>query len=477
MPPAAQEPTRLRRRPASVVGAAAIAVVLVSLGAVAVASSALTAIDEPAESGAMAQRVVEPAVAGDAVVVYNIGELRDDVAAAVSGAAADTTASWSPSRSASVGLVSVRRGSGFVQQAPSGFRYPLIVTAMPTSAVSAVLDAEVAAVLSPSQVVMGERTADLRGAQAGDEIDVIAADGSTVSFTVAMVGSDAQVGGAEVIMSPAAADRIGVTRVTRAVVWGFSSRTAIDRALATHGVGRTLPETRAVRSWDPPRPDATLSTARTKELLGEFAYRVRSDGSMAQEPEWVATNLPSQRQLLNDEVRIRARCHVRIVGALRSALADIADAGLGGAVDVGNSNTYGGCHNPRFNRISGELGFVSRHAWAMALDINTDTNAQGAVPQMDCRVVRIFRRHGFAWGGNFLRPDGMHFEWVGERRDQLSYPSRYCPNDGVSARGRSAPAVPDGRTQLFADRTLTTGHDHAHLDDHALDDTHGHGGD
>ena len=47
---------------------------------------------------------------------------------------------------------------------------------------------------------------------------------------------------------------------------------------------------------------------------------------------------------------------------------------------------------------------------------------------MDCRVVRIFRKHNFAWGGNFLMPDGMHFEWVGEPRNTCQYPSRYCPN-------------------------------------------------
>lgn len=475
--PAATRPSMPRRASRILVVGVAFAVAVV--GAVA-AADVVSRIDRPAESRATAERVVEPASPGDVVVVFNIGELRAPVATAVGRAAADTGASWAPSRSASVGLLSVRRGSGFVERAPDGFRFPLIVTAMPTAAAAAVLDPDVAAALSTTHVVMGERTADLRGARAGDVIDVLAADGSVVSYTVAMIGTDAQVGGAEVIMSPAAADRIGVTRTTRAVLWGFSSRTAIDQALTRHGVGGSLAETRAVRSWDPPNPDSTLSTARTKELLGEFAFRVESNGSITQDPAWVAANLPSGTQLLNDEIRIRARCHDRIVGALRLALADIAAAGLHHAVDVAISNRHGGCYNPRFNRIQGELGFVSRHAWAMALDINTDTDCQGCVPQMDCTVVQIFRRHGFAWGGNFLRPDGMHFEWVGQRRDQLPYPSRYCPNQvhQVPSFLQSLPLVaPDAREQLFADQTLATGHDHAHDHDHPEVRHDGHTGD
>ena len=50
--------------------------------------------------------------------------------------------------------------------------------------------------------------------------------------------------------------------------------------------------------------------------------------------------------------------------------------------------------------------------------------------------MRIFRKHDFAWGGNFLTPDGMHFEWVGEPRDQLQYPSTYCPNLADRQRSR-----------------------------------------
>lgn len=453
------ERTPRRRRSARRGGLAVLAAV-VGLGGAVVAANELNGIEQPAAAGTRAERLVRPAVDGDVVTVFNIGELRPEVAAAVARAAQESNGAWSPTRSASAGLVSVRRGAQFVQQAPPGFRYPLVVTAMPAPVAGAVLGADVGAVLSSGVVVMGQRTADLRGARAGDEIDVVAANGSVQAFRIGLVAPDEQVGGAEVIMSNEGADRLRITRDTRAVMWGFSSRTAVDAALNANGVPTGLREVRAVRSWDPPNPDSTLSTARTKELLGEFAYRVNADGSMTQEAAWGATYLPPARELLNDTIRIRARCHREVADDLRAALAEIAAAGLAAAIDVGNANSVGGCHNPRFNRISGELGFVSRHAWAMAFDTNTVSNCQGCRPRMDCSVVQIFRKHGFAWGGNFLRPDGMHFEWVGSRRDQISYPSNFCPN--VVPPGLQSLSTDDSREMLFADDTLSTGHDHAH---------------
>jgi len=37
----------------------------------------------------------------------------------------------------------------------------------------------------------------------------------------------------------------------------------------------------------------------------------------------------------------------------------------------------------------------------------------GATPRQDARLVAIMAKHGFLWGGRWLRPDGAHFEWVG----------------------------------------------------------------
>jgi D-alanyl-D-alanine carboxypeptidase len=286
-----------------------------------------------------------------------------------------------------------------------------------------VMSPSVAAAIAGGFVVMGRTTADLRGAAVGDIVDLVAANGAVRSFIVGYIAPDGEVGGTEIVMGPALADLLGATQVSRVLIWGFTSRAAIDAALAANGLERA--GVRIGRSWAPASPDSTLGLARTKLLLGEFAYRVNSDESVSLADNWSATHITRR---LYDGIPIRASCNNAIIPSLQGALSEVAAAGLAGAIDVVNANTYGGCFYPRFNRVTGNLGFLSRHSWGQPLDTNTVTNAQGRVPQMNCDVVRIFRKWGFAWGGNFTTPDGMHFEWVGERRDQIAYPSRYCPN-------------------------------------------------
>ncbi|MEY3506538.1 MAG: hypothetical protein RI898_1291 [Actinomycetota bacterium] len=100
-------------------------------------------------------------------------------------------------------------------------------------------------------------------------------------------------------------------------------------------------------------------------------------------------------------INLANNCHKTVATAIQNALSEIKAAGLSNAIDVRNSNRYGGCFVGRYNRFGGVFGSPSRHAWGMAFDINTATNPQGGVPQMNCSVVRIFRKWGFAWGGNF----------------------------------------------------------------------------
>jgi hypothetical protein len=333
---------------------------------------------------------------------------------------------------------SVRRGDSYVQLAAEEFNFPINTTAMPTSVVAQLMGRDLASVLSSGAVVMGRTSADIRGAQVGDIVDMASAQGPIVSFAIGRIVDDSVIGGTEILMSNDQADLIGVTIDTRIIIWGYQSRELLDQLFADTGL-TSLAAVRIRHSWDPPDPDSGLNMAALKSLLGEFSYRLEPNGvDVTLNTAWVTAHMPAAREVLLDQIPIRARCNLTIGADLRAALTEVAAAGLADAIDVANANLAGGCYYPRFNRVAGTLGFLSRHSWGAALDTNTVANAQGAVPAMNCDVVRIFRKHNFAWGGNFLTSDGMHFEWVGARRDQLQYPSRYCPNLPTGATGTAA---------------------------------------
>lgn len=63
-----------------------------------------------------------------------------------------------------------------------------------------------------------------------------------------------------------------------------------------------------------------------------------------------------------------------------------------------------------FNRdIRGAEG-KSNHAFGIALDVNALTNILGTEGDMPEEVVRQWEIEGGEWGGDWARPDAMHFE-------------------------------------------------------------------
>lgn len=388
------------------------------------ASAPLAAVSSPVDVFSVAHAEF---TATEVVRVAQTSVLSLDVYGRATAAADTARAAWSASRGASVPMERVMRGGDVVQEPEiAGFHLPMNVTVLPTQAMAALMGRDVAAVVARGEIVMGANTAALRGARVGDTVDLVSVAGSVERFTIGMLAADSIIGGTELLLSPLQGDRIGVVNVTSIVIWGFPSRESIDSALAEFGL-EPRADTRVRRSWDAFDPDFNLSMTQTKALMGEFAYRVRPNGiDVDVTPTWVATSMAQNKEPYS--TGINARCNNVVRADLEAALAEVVNSGLRSQIDVANANKYGGCYYPRFNRVTGNLGFLSRHSWGAPLDTNTTTNAQGAVPQMDCDVVRIFRKHNFAWGGNFLTPDGMHFEWVGERRDLFQYPSRYCAN-------------------------------------------------
>lgn len=86
---------------------------------------------------------------------------------------------------------------------------------------------------------------------------------------------------------------------------------------------------------------------------------------------------------------------------------------------LGDVVQWGGSYCARF--IRGRPGRLSAHSWGSAFDLNAPHNPLGKTPPPAgvrgsvARLVPIAESLGWAWGGRFTRPDGMHFEWCGHR--------------------------------------------------------------
>lgn len=131
-----------------------------------------------------------------------------------------------------------------------------------------------------------------------------------------------------------------------------------------------------------------------------FSYQSLGDGSIRIDPAWVSRNIVSADVPLLG----RVRCHRAMIDQMAAALHEVQQAGLGDQIYM-----YSGCWVPR-HMLWDSSRSISKHAWGLAFDINVPTNQYGHAPQMDMRIVDIFRKWGFKWGGDFSTPDGMHFE-------------------------------------------------------------------
>lgn len=150
--------------------------------------------------------------------------------------------------------------------------------------------------------------------------------------------------------------------------------------------------------------DAVLPPAKLKEIFGEFAAAPEPDGTLTIDPRWIESHISTAKVPLLGTVS----CHRLILPQLTAALEEIERRGLGSLV---RTEDFGGCFSGRFLNQDRSAG-LSHHSWGVALDLNVSDNPFGAEPALDQRLVEILERWGFTWGGRWLVPDGMHFEFL-----------------------------------------------------------------
>lgn len=253
--------------------------------------------------------------------------------------------------------------------------------------------------LAKGQAILGATSAALRHIGAGGVLEF-----GSRSVRVAGVVPDAVVGGHELFVSRAEAAALGINREQYVLLQapGGVSQSRI-RALVPAG---TLMRIRGPGEAHFLRQaDAVLPPVMMKAAFGEFAADpILLPGEwMSMAPDWQAEHIVSAPV----PILGTARCNVALIPQLRAALTQVFRRGLASLIRPGD---YGGCFAARV--IPGSPGeALSAHAWGAAIDINVSTNQVGASPHQGPRLVAIFKRWGFTWGGNWMRPDGMHFEF------------------------------------------------------------------
>jgi hypothetical protein len=147
---------------------------------------------------------------------------------------------------------------------------------------------------------------------------------------------------------------------------------------------------------------AVLTGTSAAEAVGSFRYTAHPSGRVTPDPAWVAANIRTEPVPLLGNVT----CHRVMIPQLRAALEEVVSRGLAWAI---HPDEYGGCYYPRFIGYDPAKG-LSLHSWGIAVDLNTPGNQRGTVGEMNRDVVAIFKKWGFAWGGDWNYTDPMHFE-------------------------------------------------------------------
>ncbi len=148
---------------------------------------------------------------------------------------------------------------------------------------------------------------------------------------------------------------------------------------------------------------AVLTGTSVSQAVGTFNYTPHANGTVTPDPRWVSQYIRRETMPILGPVT----GNKGMLPQLKAALTEIQRTpGLASAIHPGE---YGGCYVPRFIANDPSKG-LSLHSWGMAVDLNVPGNLRGTAGEMDRRVVAIFKRWGFAWGGDWNYTDPMHFE-------------------------------------------------------------------
>jgi hypothetical protein len=300
-----------------------------------------------------------------------------------------------------VGMVNLVAVTGATKPLPKrrkGGVLPISIAAMDVT--SKATD-PLARALASGKAALSQKAAALRGMEEGSSLRIESA-GVRRTFQIGAVVDEEAARGRELIVPLGAAGDLGLT-APRALVTSVEGEHA-ERALdsikdMTQGVLARIHT--GDQSVPDPNEGPILSFAEIKETFGEFVFKPTRGLFVAVDKAWIDANIVETRIPLLGLLKCNKKLLPQVTGAMRELQA----RGLSGLVRTGD-----GCFSPRMQ--VGNSYALSRHAYGIAVDINAATNRYGETPNQDPRLVETMERWGFTWGGRWLVPDGMHFEFV-----------------------------------------------------------------
>jgi hypothetical protein len=253
-------------------------------------------------------------------------------------------------------------------------------------------------------VVLAATEAHLRNVTVGGTITL--SDKRT--YPVTAVVPDQVLGGYEMASSDQVIKVPAKQPAAYLLVAGMTDVAALQKVMKAQLPTRTVRVRASTTNGFLSSYDTVLTQLEIKRRFGEFSLKTAADGAFVPDSTWISAWITTATITQLGPVQ----CNKAILPDLTAAMKEITADKLGSLIHTGDFQYEGGCFAPRVARFS-DGGSVSSHSWGIAVDINVDVNPLGGKPHQDPRLVAIMAKHGFTWGGKWLRPDGAHFEWVG----------------------------------------------------------------
>ena len=276
------------------------------------------------------------------------------------------------------------------------FLYSVSVKTIDSTVTNMFYDADTADVINSGMLVVSSLTSERYQLEVGDIVNFVGLNNEKIAIEVGKVIKDSTLGWFEIVVNKEVGYKLGIFRNIQAIIW--DSKVSENFFIELH---KNIEYSKVKFTYIKPSPNKNwvLPNALVKEMFGDFQIKERDGVWITTEPEWREENIQNKRM----PILGITRCHRLMWEPLEGALNQILEEGLEGYLSIEEWRSSGGCYAPRRISRFDAGGSISRHAWGIAIDINTKS---GYPP----RIVEIFNSWGFAWGGTWTSPDEMHFE-------------------------------------------------------------------